>query len=233
MGFWSLWTEEVKYLHAAGLSILPIQYKPRSSDNLNSKLGRQWGEYHAKMAARLSVPRGVHLFCDLEGKATYKRQNMSDNIKYCVEFVHAWAQQVINERYKAGLYLSKGLPYLRLRGLPSQYSDLINKLSAIPEVTCYWRSLHADLPEPKRGYSIFQGNQITLEDKRRWFTVNKKSLEFGPPPKGLKGSPWTNMKRKRISFPVDPDIIVKNPPNLWRSPCDLHQEAAYIAKLIM
>ncbi len=156
----TLSVEEADFLRGkCGLMILPIQWKMGGGKNLNAATGKSMGEKMAKWAQAMGIPRGVHLWCDLEGHATKRA-----GIRKCQEYVNAWAAVVTSKNYgyKAGLYSARSLP----RGWATQHLD------ALKGITCFWQCAQRTVPKPSMGCSIKQSSQTFVWLNHRKYTYD-------------------------------------------------------------
>lgn len=159
--YYVLAVDEAKFLREeCKLMILPVQFAPGAV--LGN--GKIVGNRMARWATKMGIPRGVHLWCDLEGNAAVKA-----GVSGCMAFVDEWSAAVDKAGYNAGLYLSLALPW-RPRRLKSE------DLEKLKHVTCFWRSVHSSICVPKGGFDIKQGSQThawlfcgrDLQKKKIW-----------------------------------------------------------------
>lgn len=147
-GCYSLSLEEMDAIVGVGLGLVPVQWGSSGRDVLGRDLGWARGELAIDQARALGIPDGVHLWCDLEGRAAARA-----GMGACQRYVAAWARVVTMRGYRAGLYV--GDP-----GVPLTASQLYG----IPHVTSYWRAAtRGGPPAPyPRGWSIVQGRPTTV-----------------------------------------------------------------------
>jgi hypothetical protein len=125
--------DEAAMLHGIGYAIVPIS-EAMVSVPLGASEGRQRAAQVLLHAARLGIPRGVHITIDLE--AVPAGSNAS-------EYASAFATSLQVGGYGAMLYVGAGC------GLNGA------ELWALP-TDRYWRAGNVELPEPRCGYCANQ-----------------------------------------------------------------------------
>lgn len=125
-------------LHA-GLALSAVQHVRMPGWSPNAQLGTQYGSNAAANAASIGLPKGMNLWCDLEGIGAGTAA--SDVIGYC----NAWYNAVSAAGYIPGIYVGANCV---LSG-QQLYSDL--------NFQHYWKS-ESTVPDiPNRGYQMVQG----------------------------------------------------------------------------
>lgn len=121
----------------AGLALIAVQHVRAEGWAPTAALGGTYGNNAASNAASVGLPKGMNIWCDLEGIATgTTAQNVID---YC----QAWYAAVQAAGYVPGLYVGANciLSGTQLYDLSFQH---------------YWKSL-STVPEiPNRGYQLVQ-----------------------------------------------------------------------------
>ena len=165
------------------LHILPVQFRPPNSAVLNKYYGTRQGKFFVQWAKCMGIPKGVHLWCDLEGKATQNGKGRQAQLNNCVTYVNAWAAEAVKAGYRAGLYISQSLP----GGFASIH------LAAMPLVTCFWKSA-TNVPKPPGGFSIIQSRQLYIYRGLKCRYNNNKIVRhrFVYDADDLKPSVWGN-----------------------------------------
>jgi hypothetical protein len=139
--------EELQAILGAGLALLMVGYSRRPGWQPTAALGVEDGDNAVLHAQQAGLPKGMTLYCDLEGPAS------STTAADCIAYVNAWADAVSAAGYIAGLYVGYGVPLT-----PQQlYQDL--------HVTAYWHSCSKVQNVAVRGYQMIQqapGNQMCL-----------------------------------------------------------------------
>ena len=134
-----LTAEEALIILGAGLSLMPVLHPPRSGWIANADVGAQHGRYAAENAQAVGFPKGVNVWCDLEGIGD---SSPSDVINYC----ESWYAAVSDAGYSPGLYVGANAK------LGSQQ---LYELS----FKHYWKSA-SDVPDVSvRGYQMTQSQQ--------------------------------------------------------------------------
>lgn len=130
--------EEMDDLLSAGLAIIPIQtgYLKLVPD---ADGGSRVGDAAAGNAAKLGVPSGVTLWCDLEW------QEYRPSAAGTIEYANAWYNAVCAGGYTAGLYVGPNVP---LSG-QQLYEELLFEH--------YWKSASAVPWVESRGFQVLQG----------------------------------------------------------------------------
>jgi hypothetical protein len=127
----------------AGLALIPVQHVISESWTPNEELGVEYGSNAAANAASIGLPKGMNLWCDLEGVS--EGTNEQSVINYCT----AWYTAVFNAGYIPGLYVGAacGLMGEQLYNLPFQH---------------YWKSASNVPSVEPRGYQLIQGEETTV-----------------------------------------------------------------------
>lgn len=141
-GCYSLSRAEVDWILGAGLGLLVIQWGPRGGEQLLGALGRARGEGANAVADALGLPEGIHLGCDLEGRAAAQAGRSG-----CLSFLARWGQGATRDaRRRALLYDGDGM-------VPLSAQDLYG----LADFDCYWSAAAGPPPNPlPRGLSIEQ-----------------------------------------------------------------------------
>jgi len=106
---------ELATLHAAGLSVMPVQHvRSETSWTPTGALGAIYGETAADVCTALGIPHGVSVWLDLEGVAV--GTPAADVADYCA----AWHGKVSRAGFEPGLYVGwhAGLSAAELYALP-------------------------------------------------------------------------------------------------------------------
>jgi hypothetical protein len=172
----------------------------------------------------MGIPKKVHLWCDLEGKAATQA-----GVKGCMSYVSGWAYEVRKVGYQAGLYLSQSLPnrlstadlHNLVNGTYLTQELLIrgavpyNLASYMPLVTCFWKAANTIPALPFGSFSIKQSGQQYhyWRCHSYWDTAAKKVREKCL--YDIKDVDWKivipykgKLKRApKIKFAYDPDKI--------------------------
>jgi hypothetical protein len=133
--------DEAAELLAAGLGLMPVQHvASEAAWTPTPAKGRSYGAFAAEEAARIGIPPGVTIWCDLEGVAS--GTPAADVARYC----NNWHAAVAGAGFVPGLYVGwhAGLTAKRL------YYDL--------RFTHYWGAynLNADEAPLTRGLQMRQ-----------------------------------------------------------------------------
>jgi hypothetical protein len=139
---------EAAGLLAAGLGLMPVQHvASETAWTPTSGKGKSYGTFAANEAARIGIPPGVTVWCDLEGVAV--GTEAGGVIDYCNE----WHSAVAKAGFVPGLYVGwhAGLDAMPL------YRDL--------RFTHYWSAynLNADQAPAKRGVQMRQAVRKTTD----------------------------------------------------------------------
>lgn len=114
---------EVDWILEGGLGLLAIQTGPTGRDELGATLGLERGEAARLGAVALDLPMGVHLGCDLEGRAAARAGRGG-----CLAFLGTWQRSARQGRaYRALQYTGDGTVPLTGRDL-----------HGLPGFDCYW-----------------------------------------------------------------------------------------------
>jgi Domain of unknown function (DUF1906) len=128
----------------AGLALIAVQHVMESPWSPTSALGTTNGTNAAGNAGSIGLPKGMNLWCDLEGVA--EEASAQDVIAYC----ESWFDAVNESGYVPGLYVGANCA---LDG--DQLYDL--------SFQHYWKSM-SDVPEiPIRGYQLVQLAETTVQ----------------------------------------------------------------------
>lgn len=131
----------------AGLGLLAVGYSRRPGWMPSAALGAQDGALAVTHAHGIGLPKGMTLYCDLEGPSS--ECHATD----CIAYVNSWAKLVQAAGYIAGLYVGYAIPLT-----PNQlYHNL--------DVTAYWASCSRPQAVAVRGYRMTQhypGNVMVL-----------------------------------------------------------------------
>ncbi len=128
----------------AGLALIAVQHVAAEGWVPSASLGTTNGTNAANNAATVGLPKGMNIWCDLEGVATgTSAQTVSD---YC----QAWYTAVANIGYVPGLYVGANCI---LTG-QQLYSNL--------SFQHYWKSLSNVPMVATRGYQLIQGAETTV-----------------------------------------------------------------------
>lgn len=136
---------ELATLLGAGLGVMVVQHVALPGWRPSGSLGAAYGGTAAAEAARDGVPRGVHVWCDLEGVA--RGTPAADVIDFC----NRWHERVNAAGYRAGLYvgdsagLSGDLLYRKLK-FTSYWSAYNLNADAYPTVRGVQMRQHAATP---------------------------------------------------------------------------------------
>jgi len=130
----------------SGLALMPVQHVRDSGWIPSAELGASDGVHAAYHAFVIGFPRGVNVWCDLEGVSL--DSPAQDVIDYC----NAWYDAVVVAGYVPGLYVG---------------ADAILDGHALRfrlKFAHYWKSL-SDVPEiVGRGYQMVQSAEQTVDD---------------------------------------------------------------------
>lgn len=108
-----LTAEEAQRLLNHGFALMPVQHVQNPGWRPTRELGTEYGSNAARFAQEIGFPRGVNVWCDLEG--VNRNTPLADVIAYC----NAWSDAVNASGYVPGLYVGYAA---RLQGL--QFSEL-------------------------------------------------------------------------------------------------------------
>ena len=127
---------EVGTYLAEDVALMLVQHPPAAGWTPTADEGTSWGTAAAANATTACVPKGVSLFCDLEGVDSGAAA--SDITDFC----NGWYSAVSNAGYSPGLYVGANC------GL------IADQLSALSFQT-FWKSC-STVPEPQQGFVITQ-----------------------------------------------------------------------------
>ncbi|MCA9685183.1 MAG: DUF1906 domain-containing protein [Myxococcales bacterium] len=144
----SLSVLELRQLLAADLQVSLVQFGDGKLVP-SAEQGTTVGAAAAANARALGAPSSVTLWCDVEwssGAAPTEPQPVLD-------YINAWAAQVVAGGYRAGLYVGPNVP---VDG-KSLYYDL-------PKITGYWKAASKTSWVAERGFQIIQGLSFTTAE---------------------------------------------------------------------
>ena len=128
---------EVETILESGLSLSCVQHCPIPGWSPSAALGKQYGDFAAWYANDIELPKGMHLWLDLEtpiGSATAED---------CISYANAWFSAVQTVGYLGAAYVGYGLPL--------SSAQLHDDLSC----EAYWRAYNG--PDVAgRGYCMIQ-----------------------------------------------------------------------------
>jgi len=129
-------TEALDILNA-GLALMPVQHVANSGWVPSASLGQTNGSNAAANASAVGFPRGVNVWCDLEGIAH------GTPAQPVIDYCNAWYDAVANAGFVPGLYVGANaiLSGLQLYHLKFQH---------------YWQSESRVPALPHRGYQMVQ-----------------------------------------------------------------------------
>ena len=129
---------EASIILNAGLALSAVQHVLNPGWSPTATLGTTYGTNAATNAASIGLPKGMNLWCDLEGVAT------GTPAQQVIDYCTAWYNAVAAAGYVPGIYVGANciLTGTQLyENLPFQH---------------YWKSL-SNVPEiPNRGYQMIQ-----------------------------------------------------------------------------
>ncbi len=128
----------------AGLALIAVQHVAAEGWVPSASLGTTNGTNAANNAASVGLPKGMNIWCDLEGVATGTASSVV--IDYC----QAWYTAVAAAGYVPGLYVGANCI---LTG-QQLYSNL--------SYQHYWKSLSNVPMVATRGYQLIQGAETTV-----------------------------------------------------------------------
>jgi hypothetical protein len=134
---------EMSDILSSGLSISVVQHVSEDNWNPTAALGTEYGQYVARYAAAIGLPKGMHIWLDLE------MVNTSATVQDVKDYCQNWFNEVQAAGYLAALYVG--------------WQVILNstQLYDLP-FKAYWRGYNADIPVATRGYMITQHPQQTL-----------------------------------------------------------------------
>lgn len=121
----------------AGLALIAVQHVPGPGWSPTASLGTTYGSNAATNAKSIGLPKGMNIWCDLEGIAS------STPAQNVIDYCNAWHTAVNEAEYVPGLYVGANciLNGMQLYNLAFQH---------------YWQS-QSDVPViPIRGYQLVQ-----------------------------------------------------------------------------
>jgi len=133
-------SKEARAILASGLGLMVVQHVANEGWSPSARLGATYGNTAAGEAARIGVPPGVTVWCDLEGVAPGAPANA------VIDFCNRWHSKVAAAGYVPGLYVGYGA---RLNA---------DQLYRSLRFTHYWRAynLDADQTPSTRGFQMAQ-----------------------------------------------------------------------------
>lgn len=134
---------EIEAILAGDLNLMAVQHVAEPGWIPTGELGAEYGEYAAKYANQIGLPRGINMWLDLE--EVHASSTSQDIIDYC----HAWFNSIEEEGWIPGIYIGwqVGLSDRQLYDLPFQH---------------YWKSYNCDQSIPTRSWQIVQHTQNSL-----------------------------------------------------------------------
>jgi len=99
---YDLTAKEARAILAAGLGLMVVQHVAPEGWKPTAKLGSTYGNTAAAEAARIGVPPGVTVWCDLEGVTS------SASAKAVMDFCNHWHSKVAAAGFVPGLYVGYG-----------------------------------------------------------------------------------------------------------------------------
>ena len=128
----------------AGLALIAVQHVAAEGWVPSASLGTTNGTNAANNAASVGLPKGMNIWCDLEGVATGTASSVV--IDYC----QAWYTAVAAAGYAPGLYVGANC----ILSGQQLYSNL--------SYQHYWKSLSNVPMVATRGYQLIQGAETTV-----------------------------------------------------------------------
>lgn len=128
----------------SGLALMAVQHVAAPGWHPNSELGMEYGTNAALNAVSVGLPKGMNIWCDLEGIAIGTLA--TDVINYC----QSWYAALHNAGYVPGLYVGADCI---LTG-----QQLFQDLS----FQHYWKSLSRTPIVEKRGFQIIQNRETRI-----------------------------------------------------------------------
>lgn len=122
----------------AGLALSAVQHVPEQGWKPTAELGQEYGKNAASNANAIGLPKGMNIWCDLEGVST------SETSQNVIEYCNAWYDAVHKAGYVPGIYVGYNC---KLSG-QELYYDLRFKH--------YWKSMSSVPPIQNRGYQLIQ-----------------------------------------------------------------------------
>lgn len=121
----------------AGLALIAVQHVRYEGWVPSAALGNTYGSNAASNAASVGLPKGMNIWCDLEGVAT------GTAAQSVIDYCQAWYAAVHAAGYVPGLYVGANciLTGAQLYSLSFQH---------------YWKSLSTVPDIPNRGYQLVQ-----------------------------------------------------------------------------
>src|ERR1700744_1170260 len=124
---------EIKDILAGGLALSVVQHVSPDDWNPTAALGNEYGEYASRYASAIGLPKGIHIWLDLE--MVNPTAKVEDITAYCINWFNA---------VQAGGYL--GALYVGWQTGLTSYQLYMN----LP-FKSYWKGYNADIPVATRG----------------------------------------------------------------------------------
>ena len=135
---------EMQDILEGGLALSVVQHCPEPNWLPTAALGTLYGSYAAQYAESTGLPKGMHLWLDLE------MVNPAATVQNITEYCTNWFSEVQGGGYLGGLYVGWNT-------MLSSYQLYMN----LP-FRAYWRGYNADIAVATRGYQIKQSPQKVL-----------------------------------------------------------------------
>ena len=137
---YDLSAKEARAILASGLALMLVQHVANAGWTPSARLGATYGNTAAREAARVGLPPGVTVWCDLEGVAP------GGPASVVIDFCNRWHSKVAAAGFVPGLYVGYGA---RLNA---------DQLYRALRFTHYWRAynLNADQTPSTRGFQMMQ-----------------------------------------------------------------------------
>ncbi len=138
-----LTNEEAAGILNAGLALIAVQHVVSESWAPDQENGSRYGANAAANAASIGLPKGMNIWCDLEGVAA------GTPAQAVIDYCNAWYVAVSNAGYVPGIYVGAScvLNGQQLYDLPFQH---------------YWKSASEVPPVEPRGYQLVQGLPVPV-----------------------------------------------------------------------
>ncbi len=130
---------EAEAILDAGLALGAVQHVMSAGWSPTAQLGSEYGTNAAGNAASIGLPKGMNLWCDLEGIKT------GTSTQAVIDYANAWYEAVVAGGYIPGIYVGANCI---LTG---------NQLYQNLKFQHYWKSLSTVPDIPNRGYQMIQG----------------------------------------------------------------------------
>lgn len=135
---------EMQDILAAGLALSIVQHCPEPNWLPTAGVGSLYGSYAAQYAEATGLPKGMHIWLDLE------MVNPSAKVEDITDYCTNWFNEVQAGGYLGGLYVGWNT-------MLSSYQLYMN----LP-FRAYWKGYNADIAVATRGYMMTQHPQQTL-----------------------------------------------------------------------